>query len=123
MPKPFANRQDAGRQLADLLGSYEGQPGVLVLALPRGGVPVAAEIATALYAPLDVYLTRRLALPGFEELTIGTLASGGLVLLNRDLINSMGVPNAVIEQVIAVASRELAHWENAYRGARPVPDV
>src|SRR6266511_448201 len=93
----FRNRTDAGRKLATRLTAYADQPDVLVLALPRGGVPVGAEVAKALHAPLDIFLVRKLGVPGHEELAMGALASGGVRVLNEDLIGELGIPDRVIE--------------------------
>ena len=120
---PFRDRIDAGRQLAARLDHYAGRPGLLVLALPRGGVPVASEVARALGAPLDVFLVRKLGLPGREELAMGAIASGGVRVLNQDLVDTLALPERVIDQVAAIEQRELERRERAYRGARPVPAV
>jgi putative phosphoribosyl transferase len=98
---------------------YSGQPDVLVLALPRGGVPVAFEVAQALHAPLDVFIVRKLGMPGHEELAIGAIASGGVRVLNEDLIRLLGIPNNVLEDITARELEELRRREAAYRGSRP----
>ena len=98
---------------------YSGQPDVLVLALPRGGVPVAFEVAQALHAPLDVFIVRKLGMPGHEELAIGAIASGGVRVLNEDLIRLLGVPNNVLQDITARELEELRRREAAYRGSRP----
>jgi len=98
---------------------YAGQPDVLVLALPRGGVPVAFEVAQALRAPLDVFIVRKLGMPGHEELAIGAIASGGVRVLNEDLIRLLGVPNNVLQDITARELEELRRREAAYRGSRP----
>jgi len=119
----FADRRDAGRQLAALLAPYAGRPGVIVLGLPRGGVPVAAEVAAALGAPLDALLVRKLGVPGHEELAMGAIASGGLRVLNRDVIDELGIPPDVVATVEARERRELVRRERAYRGDRPPPHL
>src|SRR3982074_2061872 len=97
----FRDRREAGRQLAQHLAAYANRPDVLVLALPRGGVPVAYEVAKALHAPLDVFLVRKLGLPGREELAMGAIASGGVIVLNEDLVRRLGIPRDVLQNVIA----------------------
>src|ERR671918_1542077 len=103
--KRFADRADAGRRLAERLQAYAGRDDVTVLGLPRGGVPVAAEVAKALGAPLDVFLVRKLGVPGHEELAFGAIASGGARVLNRDVVASLGIDSETID---AVAAREQA---------------
>jgi putative phosphoribosyl transferase len=118
----FLNRRDAGRQLATKLAGYAGDPGVLVLGLPRGGVPVAYEVARALHAPLDVFVVRKLGVPGHRELAMGAIASGGLRILNVDVIDALGISPAAVE---SVASRELLEMERqqrTYRGNAPLPE-
>jgi predicted phosphoribosyltransferase len=119
----FADRREAGRVLADKLKEYADRPDVLVLALPRGGVPVAYEVAKALHAPLDVFLVRKLGLPGREELAMGAIASGGVIVLNENVVRGLGIPKEVLESVIATEKKELERRERLYRGDRPVPDV
>jgi predicted phosphoribosyltransferase len=119
----FRDRRDAGRQLAALLAEYAGRPDTLVLALPRGGVPVAFEVAAALRAPLDIFLVRKVGVPGHEELAMGAIASGGLRVLNQDIIADQGVPPEVVDAVSRAELRELERRERAYRGARPPPDL
>jgi predicted phosphoribosyltransferase len=121
--KRFRDRADAGRQLAALLTRYAGCPDVLVLALPRGGVPVAFVVAQALGAPLDVFLVRKLGLPGQEELALGAVASGDVMVLNEPVLQAEAVSAAVIERVAAVERRELRRRELAYRADRPPVDV
>lgn len=123
MKKPFKNRTEAGQLLAERLSAYANRPDVLVLALPRGGVPVAYEVARALNAPLDVFLVRKLGLPGHEELAMGAIASGGVRVLNRDVVQSLGVPDRLIKAVAAAEHEELKRRERAYRGDRPPADV
>jgi erythromycin esterase-like protein/predicted phosphoribosyltransferase len=123
MPLPFRDRRDAGRQLAEKLAGYADRSNVLVLGLPRGGVPVAAEVAQALGAPLDAFLVRKLGVPGHEELAMGAIASGGLRVLNPDVVDSLAIPDAVIDAVEAAERRELARRERLYRGGHPSPNV
>ncbi len=119
----FANRREAGRALAKLLEAYADQPRTIVLGLPRGGVPVAAEVARALHAPLDVFLVRKLGVPGFEELAMGAIASGGVRVLNNDVIAKAQVSPEAIERVAAIEERELHRREHEYREDRPPPPV
>jgi putative phosphoribosyl transferase len=119
----FRDRRDAGHMLAGLLDKYRGRPDVLVLALPRGGVPVAYEVATALGAPLDVLVARKLGLPGREELAMGAIASGGVRVLNEDLVRALRISPGVIQWVTEQEGRELVRREQAYREGRPAPDV
>jgi predicted phosphoribosyltransferase len=119
----FHDRTEAGRHLAAELRKYAGRPDVLVLALPRGGVPVAFEVAQALRAPLDVFLVRKLGVPGHEELAMGAVASGGVRVLNETVVGKLGIPDEVIDAVTAEEGQELERRERAYRGGRPAPDV
>src|SRR5437660_4830231 len=119
----FRDRFDAGRVLAERLSAYADRPDVVVLALPRGGVPVANEVAKALHAPLDVFLVRKLGVPGREELAMGAIASGGMRVLNQEVIDALGIPGAVIDAVAADEHQELERRERAYRDDRPAPDV
>jgi predicted phosphoribosyltransferase len=123
MKKPFKNRTEAGRLLADKLKRYAARPDVLVLALPRGGVPVAYEVARELNAPLDIFLVRKLGVPGHEELAMGAIASGGVRTLNEDVIRPLRIPGEVINAVTAEEQKELERRQRAYRGDRPAPDV
>ncbi|HLS79888.1 MAG TPA: phosphoribosyltransferase [Steroidobacter sp.] len=116
--KRFTDRVAAGRELANLLRQYERQPDVLVLGLPRGGVPVAFEVAQSLHAPLDVMIVRKLGAPGQPELAIGAVASGGVTVINEDLLAWFPDPKA-IERVEAAERIELERRERAYRGGRP----
>jgi len=117
----FADRREAGRVLAGLLEHYKGRDDVVVLALPRGGVPVAYEVARALHAPLDVFLVRKLGVPDHDELAMGAIASGGLVVINDDVVRGFGIPPQVIQRVAAEEGRELLRRERAYReGRRPI---
>lgn len=118
----FLHRRDAGRQLAARLLDRYPWPGTTVLALPRGGVPVASEVASALGAPLDVFLVRKLGLPGYEEVALGAIAPGGVRVLNEDLVRRAGVSPGALATVQAREEAELARRERAYRGDRtPAP--
>jgi predicted phosphoribosyltransferase len=119
----FRDRADAGRKLAEKLQAYAGRPDVVVLALPRGGVPVGAEVARALAAPLDVFLVRKLGLPGHEELAMGAIATGGSRVLNEDLVRELRLEDALIESVAAREQAELERRERLYRGDRPPPEL
>src|SRR3982074_283716 len=123
MPERFRNRNEAGRLLAEKLTAYANRPDVLVLALPRGGVPVAYEVARALAAPLDVFLVRKLGVPGYEELAMGAVATGGVRVLNDQIVQQLSIPSYVIDAVAAQEQQELARRERLYRGGRPPPDV
>src|SRR5919198_1589041 len=119
----FRDRSDAGRQLAAKLAAYADRSDVLVLALPRGGVPVAFEVARELHAPLDVFLVRKLGVPGHEELAMGAIASGGVRVVNQRLLREAAIAPSDVEAVAAAEERELARREREYRGDRPPPDV
>jgi len=119
----FKDRADAGRKLAAQLTRYADRPDVLVLALPRGGVPVAYEVAKALNAPLDIFLVRKLGVPGHEELAMGAIATGGVRVVNDDLVSYLGIPDEVIDSIAATEQRELERREQAYRDGRPPPDA
>ena len=119
----YADRADAGRRLAAHLRAYAGRPDVLVLALPRGGVPVGYEVARALGAPLDVFLVRKIGVPGHEELAMGAIATGGVRVVNRAVVDQLRVSPRVIDQVAALEEVELKRREAAYRGTRPAPEV
>jgi putative phosphoribosyl transferase len=119
----FRNRRDAGRILAQKLIDYAGRNDVIVLALPRGGVPVAYEVALALHAPLDIFIVRKLGLPGHEELAIGAIASGGVRVLNQDIIQYLNIPDALIDAVVQRELQELERREFAYRGNDPPLEV
>jgi putative phosphoribosyl transferase len=120
---PYHDRTDAGRRLAEELGRYRGRHDVVVLGLPRGGVPVAYEVAKALGAPLDVFLVRKLGVPGHEELAVGALASGGYRFVNEEVVQLFGVAPAEVEDIAAREQAELLRQEREYRGGRPFPDV
>ena len=119
----FADRAEAGRLLGERLAGYAGRPGLLVLALPRGGVPVAAQVAAALRSPLDVFVVRKLGVPGQEELAMGAIASGGVRVLNAEVVGELGLSDEVIETVAARERRELERRLAVYRGDRPALDV
>src|SRR5438105_2324453 len=119
----FRDRREAGRHLAALLAKYANRSDIIVLALPRGGVPVAYEVARALHAPLDVFVVRKLGVPGHEELAMGAVASGGVRVINRDVVDALGVPEELIERVAARERQELERRERAYRSERPFPDL
>jgi predicted phosphoribosyltransferase len=121
--RPFRDRVDAGKALAEHLRKYAGRPDVIVLALPRGGVPVAYEVAKALGAPLDVFIVRKLGVPGHEEYAMGAVASGGVRVLNEDVVRGLGLSDAAIDRVIARELAELNRREQLYRGERPEPDL
>lgn len=115
----FRDRHDAGRQLAGELGDLQGTPDVLVLALPRGGVPVGYEVARALPAELDVLVVRKLGVPGQEELAMGAIASGGVRVVNEEVRQWLRIPDTTIDRVAEREALELARRERAYRGDRP----
>jgi len=123
MTIPLKDRTEGGRLLADKLAAYADRPDVIVLALPRGGVPVAFEIARALHAPLDVFLVRKLGVPGHEELAMGAIASGGVRVLNEYVVRELNITPEEIERVARREEQELARRERVYRGKRPLPDV
>jgi putative phosphoribosyl transferase len=119
----FADRHEAGRRLAEELMAHAGRDDVVVLGLPRGGVPVAFEVANALRAPLDVFVVRKLGVPGHEELAMGAIASGGVRVLNADVVEASGVGPEELERVTARELETLSRQEVAYRGARPPVEV
>jgi len=119
----FANRVEAGRELAWHLKKYANREDVIVLGAPRGGVPVAFEVATKLGVPLDVFVLRKLGVPGHEELAFGAIASGGVRILNRETIEGLGLTGLDIERVTRAESLEVERRERAYRGTRPPFDV
>jgi putative phosphoribosyl transferase len=120
---PFPDRRAAGKKLAEKLAKYAHQPDLLVLALPRGGVPVAYEIARALSAPLDVFLVRKLGVPNDEELAMGAIASGGVRVLNKEVTSRFQFPQSVIDEVASREQKELERREYLYRGGQSAPDV
>src|SRR5215208_5537122 len=119
----FRDRADAGRRLAAKLAHYAGRSDVLVLALPRGGVPVGAAVAQALNAPLDVFLVRKLGVPGREELAMGAIASGGVRVLNEGVVRELGISPQAMADATEDEMRELERRERAYRDGRPAPDL
>jgi putative phosphoribosyl transferase len=119
----YRDRADAGRELAKKLAEYRDRDDVIVLALPRGGVPVAYEVASALRAPLDVFVVRKLGTPGQPELAMGAIAPGGVRVLNHDVVEALGVPEYMIEEVARAEAEELQRRERLYRGARPPLEV
>lgn len=119
----FRDRSEAGQLLARILERYKGRDGVLVLGLPRGGVPVAYEVARALHLPLDVFIVRKLGVPGHEELAMGAVATGGVRNLNQSVIKQLNIPPAAIEEATVRALMELQRRERLYRGDRPPLDV
>jgi putative phosphoribosyl transferase len=121
--RQFANRAEAGRLLAERLRSYAGRDDVVVLGLPRGGVPVAFEVAEALGAPLDVFLVRKLGVPGHEELALGAIATGGVRVLNPALVEQLGLEADRIEAIAAREAAELDRQERTFRGAEPPLDL
>ncbi len=119
----YENRSQAGKILAQDLMQYKDQPDILVLALPRGGVPVAYEVAKTLHAPLDVFLVRKLGVPGREELAMGAIASGDVRVLNPEVIRALNIPPQIVDRTAAVEQRELERREREYRDNRPWPDL
>ena len=124
MKTTFRNRTEVGRLLAkQLKPTYANRPDVLVLGLPRGGVPVAYEVAEVLHAPLDICLVRKLGVPRHQELAMGAIATGGIMVLNEALVRSLNISQKAIEQVAAREQQELERRARVYRGQRPVPDL
>lgn len=121
--KKFVDRKEAGQQLAELLNSYANRQDVVVLALPRGGVPVAAEIARQLKVPLDVFIVRKLGVPGHEELAMGAIAMGGAMVFNHDILDNLQIPESAVTSVIKAETQELHRREKLYRGTRPFPTI
>ena len=119
----FTDRRHAGRVLASRLTKYAGRNDVIVLALPRGGVPVASEVASALSAPMDVFLVRKLGTPGHRELAMGAIASGGVRVVNEDVVQWYGISEAAIDRIAREEQEELERRERAYRDDRPAPDL
>jgi putative phosphoribosyl transferase len=119
----YRNRADAGRELAARLSQYEGRSDVVVLALPRGGVPVAAAVAARLRAPLDVFLVRKLGTPGHPELAMGAIAEGGVMVVSSEIVAELGISRAALEQVAARERLELERRDVLYRGGRARPPV
>lgn len=123
MEGAFPNREEAGRLLAGKLEKYAGRNDVIVLGLPRGGVPVAYEVAQRLGVPLDVFIVRKLGVPGFEELAAGAIASGGVRVLNEDVLRALPKADQIIESVTEKETAELERRENSYRDDRPAPEL
>jgi putative phosphoribosyl transferase len=123
MERTFSNRTEAGRLLAEKLVKYAGRTDVIVLGLPRGGVPVAYEVAKRLRVPLDVFIVRKLGVPGFEELAVGAIASGGVRVLNQDVLRALPNADETIESVTARETAELERREQSYRDGRPAPEL
>src|ERR1041385_4224540 len=123
MERAFANRTEAGCLLAEKLAQYAGRNDVIVLGLPRGGVPVAYEVAKRLGAPLDVFIVRKLGVPGFEELAAGAIASGGVRVFNDDVMRAIPHADETIEAVTARETAELERREHEYRDGRPAPEL
>ena len=121
--RPFRDRREAGQLLATKLTAYANRPDVLVLALPRGGVPVAYEVARSLGAPLDIFLVRKLGVPGYEEFAMGAIATGGVRVLNDQLVGGLGIPDYIVDEVAAWEQQELDRRERLYRAHRLAPDV
>lgn len=119
----FDDRTDAGRQLAAKLNHYANRSDVVVLALPRGGVPVAYEVARALHTPIDVFLVRKLGVPGREEMAMGAIASGGIRVINEEAVRLLGIPQEAIDAAATEEQQELERRERSYRGGRPAPNV
>jgi putative phosphoribosyl transferase len=123
MLKRFQNRVEAGQLLAEELKEYANRSDVLVLALPRGGVPVGYEVAKALHAPLDVLIVRKLGVPGQEELAMGAIAGGGVRVMNEDVLPFLSISEKEVEEVVTREQMELERREKLYRGDRPAPEI
>ena len=123
MVRLYRDRMEAGRELAARLTAYAHRQDVLVFALPRGGVPIGYEVAKALQAPLDVFVVRKLGVPGHEELAMGAIATGGICVVNEEVVHMLHIPKEVIDAVAAKERRELERREHLYRDDRPPPDV
>src|SRR3990167_9588620 len=121
--KKYLNRREAGKILADELAAYKERDDAIVLALPRGGVPVAYEIAKQLHLPLDVFIVRKLGVPGHEELAMGAMAANGKIIFNDPIIQDLQISPTAIQQVIAKEQKELARREKIYRGIRLFPEL
>ena len=123
MTLPFRDRTEAGQALARELSRYAGRPNLIVLALPRGGVPIGAEVARALHAPLDIFVVRKLGVPGHEELAMGAVASGGIRVVNEPVLQELGVSRSLLDEVTIAELREVDRREQAYRTGRPLPEL
>jgi putative phosphoribosyl transferase len=123
MEKQLKDRTEAGRLLAEALTKYSNRPEVIVLALPRGGVPVAFEVAKVLNAPMDVFVVRKLGVPGQEELAMGAIATGGIRVLNDEVVQALAISKEELDAVAAEEQKELERREREYRGGRPAPDL
>jgi predicted phosphoribosyltransferase len=123
MTRLFRDRQEAGVALAAQLARFGNDPSVVVLGLPRGGVPVAYEVARALHVPLDVFVVRKLGVPGHRELAMGAIASGGVRVLNPEVVNALGIPPNMIDAVADQEQKELERQQRDYRGDGPFPDL
>jgi putative phosphoribosyl transferase len=123
MEGAFPNRAEAGRLLATKLSKYSGREDVIVLGLPRGGVPVAYEVAQSLRVPLDVFIVRKLGVPGFEELAVGAIASGGVRVLNDEVVRALPNANEIVEAVTQRETAEVERREQEYRDGRPAPEI
>ena len=123
MQKQFQNRAEAGQQLAAKLTEFKNRRDVVILALPRGGVPVGFEVAKALNAPLDVFIVRKLGVPGQEELAFGAIASGGTTVFNEELVRALRLPPALLERVVEKERKELERREKLYRPGKGAPDL
>jgi len=121
--KKYIDRHDAGKILAQHLQHYAHQKNAIVLALPRGGVPVAYEVAKAFSLPLDIFIVRKLGVPGHEELAMGAMASGGMIVFNENIVRELHISKQTIDHVIENEKNEIARREITYRGARPLPDL
>lgn len=119
----FRNRRAAGKQLAEALSAYQNQANLLVLALPRGGVPVAYEVAQVLHAPLDLLLVRKLGVPGQEEVAFGAIANGNILVFNEDLVRRLALPGRIIEKILSQERRELERRDKTYRQGNPPPNL
>jgi predicted phosphoribosyltransferase len=119
----FVSRQEAGKVLASRLSSYQNEPETIILALPRGGVPVGFEIAKTLHLPLDILIVRKLGVPGFEELALGAMASGDIIFLNPEVVETLNISEEMVRQVIDKELQELKRREKLYRGEKPFPDL
>jgi len=121
MSRRFLDRRDAGIELAAKLTRYVNNPTVLVLGLPRGGVPVAYEVARVLHAPLDVFVVRKLGVPGHRELAMGAIASGGVRVLNQDVLDALHISKSMVDMVAVQEEKELQRQQRTYRGDAPLP--